>query len=115
VVAALTAAVVCSRVRVIETRSRHALLPVRLLRSRDRLGANLIMLAWHRRLRRVLLRHLFVQEYGVLPLRTGVAFLPLTAAMLAASGAAPRSCADRRTSLLLAGGAPVRGLYWLSG
>jgi len=45
VVAALTAAVVLlAAFAVIETRSPHALLPVRLLRSRDRLGANLIML-----------------------------------------------------------------------
>ena len=44
-VAALTAgAVLLAAFAVIETRSRHALLPLRLLRSRDRLGANLIML-----------------------------------------------------------------------
>jgi MFS family permease len=45
VIAALTAgAVLLAAFAVVEMRSRHALLPVRLLRSRDRLGANLIML-----------------------------------------------------------------------
>ncbi|HXW88332.1 MAG TPA: MFS transporter, partial [Streptosporangiaceae bacterium] len=45
VVASLTAAVVLlAAFAVVEARSRHALLPVRLLRSRDRLGANLIIL-----------------------------------------------------------------------
>ena len=45
-VAALAAGVVLlAAFAVIESRSRRALLPVRLLRSRDRLGANLIMLA----------------------------------------------------------------------
>jgi len=81
VVAALTAAVVLlTAFAVIETRSRHALLPVRLLRSRDRLGANLIMLAVGTAVFGVFFFvTLFVQEvWGYSALRTGVAFLPLT-------------------------------------
>ncbi len=60
VVASLAAGVVLlAAFAVIEARSRHALLPLRLLRSRDRLGANLIMLGrGHRPVRRVLLPHL---------------------------------------------------------
>ena len=119
VVAALTAAVVLlAAFAVIETRSRHALLPVRLLRSRDRLGANLIMLAVGTAVFGVFFFvTLFVQEvWGYSALRTGVAFLPLTAAMLAASGAAtalvPRIGA--RPLLLAGGAASAGGLYWLS-
>jgi len=119
VVAALTAAaVLLAAFAVIETRSRHALLPVRLLRSRDRLGANLIMLAVGTAVFGVFFFvTLFVQEvWGYSPLRTGVAFLPLTVAMLAASGAAtalvPRIGA--RPLLLAGGAASAGGLYWLS-
>ena len=119
VVAALTAAVVLlTAFAVIETRSRHALLPVRLLRSRDRLGANLIMLAVGTAVFGVFFFvTLFVQEvWGYSALRTGVAFLPLTVAMLAASGAAtalvPRIGA--RPLLLAGGAASAGGLYWLS-
>ena len=119
VVAALTAAVVLlAAFAVIETRSRHALLPVRLLRSRDRLGANLIMLAVGTAVFGVFFFvTLFVQEvWGYSALRTGVAFLPLTVAMLAASGAAtalvPRIGA--RPLLLAGGAASAGGLYWLS-
>jgi hypothetical protein len=91
---------------------------VRLLRSRDRLGANLIMLGVGTAVFGVFFFvTLFVQDvWGYSALRTGVAFLPLTAAMLAASGAAtalvPRIGAR---PLLLAGGAvSAGGLYWLS-
>jgi hypothetical protein len=45
VVTALTVgAVLLAAFALVETRSRHALLPVRLLRQRDRLGANLIVI-----------------------------------------------------------------------
>jgi Na+/melibiose symporter-like transporter len=60
---------------------------------------------------------LFVQDVlGYSALRTGMAFLPLTAAVLAASGAAtalvPRIGA--RPLLLAGGAAGAGGLYWLS-
>ena len=113
VVAALTAAaVLLAAFAVIETRSRHALLPVRLLRQRDRLGANLIMLGVGTAIFGVFFFvTLFVQDvWGYSALRTGVAFLPLTAAVLAASGAAtalvPRIGAR---PLLLAGVLPAPG------
>jgi EmrB/QacA subfamily drug resistance transporter len=119
VVAVLTAgAVLLAAFAVVETRSRHALLPVRLLRSRDRLGANLIMLGVGTSIFGVFFfLTLFVQDvWGYSALRTGVAFLPLTAAMLAASGAAttlvPRIGA--RPLLLAGGAASAGGLYWLS-
>ncbi len=119
VVAALTAgAVLLAAFAVIEARSRHALLPTRLLRSRDRLGANLIMLGAGTAIFGVFFFvTLFVQDvWGYSALRTGVAFLPLTAALLAASAAAaalvPRT--GVRPLLLAGGAASAGGLYWLS-
>jgi EmrB/QacA subfamily drug resistance transporter len=120
VVASLAAsAVLLAAFAAIEARSRHALLPLRLLRSRDRAGANLIMLAMGTAIFGMFVfLSLFVQEvWGYSPLRTGVSFLPVTVVMLAGSLAAatlvPRIGAR---PLLLAGGAAISGgLFWLSG
>jgi EmrB/QacA subfamily drug resistance transporter len=119
VVASLAAAMVLlAAFAVIETRSRHALLPVRLLRDRNRTGANLIMLGVGTGIFGMFFfLTVFMQAvWGYSALRTGVAYLPLTAAVLAASGAAaqlvPRIGAR---PLLLAGSAvSAGGLYWLS-
>ncbi len=119
VVTALAAgAVLLAVFALVETRSRHALLPMRLLRQRDRLGANLIMLGVGTAIFGVFFFiTLFVQDvWGYSALRTGMAFLPLTAVLLAASGAAtalvPRIGA--RPLLLAGGAASAGGLYWLS-
>jgi EmrB/QacA subfamily drug resistance transporter len=103
---------------VIEARSRHALLPLRLLRSRDRAGANLIMLVVGTALFGMFFfLSLYVQEvWGYSPLRTAMAFLPTTVVMVvgsfAASALVPRVGAR---PLLLAGGAAMTGgLFWLS-
>jgi hypothetical protein len=119
VVAALTAgAVLLAAFALIETRSRDALLPVRVLRQRDRLGANLIMLGVGTAIFGVFFFiNYFVQNvWGYSALRTGLAFLPLTVVLLAASGAAaalvPRIGA--RPLLLIGGAAATGGLYWLS-
>jgi EmrB/QacA subfamily drug resistance transporter len=119
VIATLTAgAVLLAAFAVIEARSRHALLPVRLLRSRDRVGANLMMLGVGTTLFGVFFfLTLFVQNvWGYSPLRAGVAFLPLTGAVLASSGVVtkllPRTGAR---PLLMAGAAGTAGgLFWLS-
>jgi EmrB/QacA subfamily drug resistance transporter len=102
----------------VEARSRHALLPGRLLRDRVRLGANLIMLGVGTVLFGVFFfLTLFAQEvWGYSAIRTGVAFLPLTGAVLA--GSAVSSALLPRVGarpLLLAGSAGCAGgLYWLS-
>jgi EmrB/QacA subfamily drug resistance transporter len=119
VVAALAAAaVLLAAFAVAEARSRHALLPVRLLRDRNRTGANLIMLGVGTALFGMFFfLTLFMQGlWGYSALKTGVAYLPLTAAVLVASGAAsqlvPRIGAR---PLLLAGSAvSAGGLFWLS-
>jgi EmrB/QacA subfamily drug resistance transporter len=119
VVAALAAgAVLLAAFALIETHSRHALLPVRLLRQRDRLGANLIMLGVGTAMFGVFFFiNYFVQEvWGYTALKTGVAFLPMTVVLLAASFAAaalvPRI--GVRPLLLAGGAASAAGLYWLS-
>jgi Major Facilitator Superfamily len=119
VVTALAAgAVLLAAFALVETRSRHALLPVRVLRQRDRLGANLIMLGVGTAIFGVFFFvNLFVQDvWGYSALRTGVAFLPLTAVLLAASGAAAAlvSRIGARPLLLAGGAASAGGLYWLS-
>jgi EmrB/QacA subfamily drug resistance transporter len=111
-------AVLLAAFAVIEARSRHALLPVRLLRNRDRVGANLIMLGVGTLTTGVFFFvNLFVQGiWGYSPLRAGVAFLPITVALLASSAAAARLVqrTGARPLLLTGAAASAGGLYWLS-
>jgi EmrB/QacA subfamily drug resistance transporter len=119
VVASLAAAAVLLAVFVLtEMRSKDALLPVRLLASRDRSGAYLVMLCVGTALFGVFFfLTLFMQAvWGYSALRTGVAYLPMMAAILAMSGASvqlvPRIGAR---SLLIAGSATASGgMFWLS-
>jgi MFS family permease len=95
-----------------------AALPMRLLGSRDRLGANLVMLGVGTALFGVFFFvNLLAQDvWGYSALRTGLSFLPLTVALLVASFAAaaliPRIGA--RPLLLAGGAASAGGMYWLS-
>jgi EmrB/QacA subfamily drug resistance transporter len=102
----------------IEVRSKHALLPMRVLRSRDRSGSYLIMLLLGTAMFGMFFfLTLFVQDvwlYG--PLKAGMAFLPVTGAIVVTSGIAsqlvPRIGAR---PLMLAGGAVAAGgLFWLA-
>ena len=119
VVASLAAsALLLAAFTVIEARSKNPLLPLRLLRDRDRTGANLIMLCVGTVIFGMFFfLTVFMQSvWGYSALKTGVAYLPLTAVIMVASGAAaqlvPRAGAR---SLLLAGAPAVAGgLYWLS-
>jgi EmrB/QacA subfamily drug resistance transporter len=119
VIAALAAAVVLlAAFAVIEVRSTHALLPIRVLRSRDRTGAYLISLCVGTALFGIFFfLTIFVQNvWGYSPLKTGIAFLPLVAVIIVLSGAA--SQAVNRIGarpLLIAGSASMAGgMFWLS-
>ncbi|HEY1919247.1 MAG TPA: MFS transporter [Streptosporangiaceae bacterium] len=119
VVASLAASVVLLALfAVIEARSRHALLPVHLLRDRNRVGANLIMLAVGTALVGMFFfLTLFVQDvWGYSALKTGMAFLPVAVVMLAASLVAATLVqrVGARPLLLAGGAAVIGGLYWLS-
>jgi len=119
VIAALAAgAVLLAVFAVTEARSGHALVPVRLLRSRDRLGAYLMMLGVGTTFLGVFFfLTLFVQDvWGYSPLRAGASFLPLTVAVLATSAASARLVPRTGARPLLLAGTAVTGggLYWLS-
>ena len=103
----------------IEARGGHPLLPPRVLRDRDRLGANLIMLGVGTANFGVFFfLTLFVQDLlGYSPLREGVAFLPLTGALLVGAAVATRLIGRVGARPLLVAGAAASagGMYWLSG
>ena len=119
VVAALAAsAVLLTAFALIEIRSRHALLPVRLLRSRDRTGAYLITLCLGTAIFGMyFFLTLFMQEiWGYSALKTGMAYLPYTAVVVVASGAAAQLVPKigARALLLVGTAASAGGLYWQS-
>src|ERR1700677_3186704 len=102
----------------IEVRSKHPLLPMRVLRNRNRSGSYLVMLLLGTALFGMFFfLTLFVQDvwlYGAL--KAGMAFLPVTGAIVVTSGIAsqlvPRVGAR---PLMLAGGAVASGgLFWLA-
>src|SRR5216684_839730 len=119
VVASLAAAaVLLAAFAVIETRSPQALLPVRLLRDRTRTGAYLSYLGVGIFIFGMFFfLTVFMQAvWGYSALKTGVAYLPFTAALLLGSGTAaqllPRIGA--RPILIAGSAASTGGLYWLS-
>ncbi len=119
VVAALAAAAAALVAFVlIEARTRHPLLPLRLLRDRNRAGANLMSLGVGTTLFGVFFfLTLFVQDvWGYSPLRAGLAFLPLTIAVLVTSIASTRLVSRTGHRPLLLAGTVISagGLYWMS-
>ena len=119
VVASLAAsALLLAAFTVIEARSKNPLLPLRLLRDRDRTGANLIMLCVGTVIFGMFFfLTVFMQSvWGYSALKTGVAYLPLTAVIMVASGAAAQLVPRVGARPLLLAGAPAvaGGLYWLS-
>jgi EmrB/QacA subfamily drug resistance transporter len=119
VVSSLVAAVVLlASFILIEMRSPHALMPLRIFRNRNRSGAYLIMLCVGMAMFGMFFfLTIFVQTvWGYSPLRSGVAFLPMVAAIMAMAGTSaalvPRIGAR---PLLLAGSAITTvGMFWLS-
>src|SRR6266545_1349031 len=102
----------------IEVRSKHALVPMRVLRSRDRTGSYLIMLCVGTALFGMFFfLTLFVQGvWGYSALKTGIAYLPMIATVMVASGIASQ-LVNRigARPLLLAGSAiTTGGMFWLS-
>ena len=119
VVASLAAsALLLAAFTVIEARSKNPLLPLRLLRDRDRTGANLIMLCVGTVIFGMFFfLTVFMQSvWGYSALKTGLAYLPLTAVIMVASGAAAQLVPRVGARPLLLAGAPAvaGGLYWLS-
>jgi len=119
VIASLVAAVVLLvAFGFIEVRSRHALVPMRVLRSRDRTGSYLIMLCVGTALFGMFFfLTLFVQGvWGYSALKTGLAYLPMIATVMVASAIASQ-LVNRigARPLLLAGSVILTGgMFWLS-
>jgi EmrB/QacA subfamily drug resistance transporter len=103
---------------VIEARSPHALMPLRIFRNRDRSAANLIMLCIGTAMFGMFFfLTIFVQTvWGYSAVKTGIAFLPMVGAIMVMAGLSaalvPRIGAR---PLLLAGSLIASGgMFWLS-
>jgi EmrB/QacA subfamily drug resistance transporter len=119
VVAALAgSAALLAAFAVVELRGRTPLLPVKLLASRSRTGANLVMLCTGAALFGLFFfLTLFMQEvWGYSALKAGLAYLPMTAAIGVTSGVGARLISRAGALPLVAAGTVAfgGGLAWLS-
>jgi EmrB/QacA subfamily drug resistance transporter len=118
VVSLTAAAVLLAAFAVIEARSTDPLLPVRVLRSRDRSGAYLITLCVGTAvLGMFFFLTLFIQDvWGYSALKTGVAYLPFVPVILVATVAGQQAVTRiSARSMLAAGSAIAAGaMFWLS-
>jgi EmrB/QacA subfamily drug resistance transporter len=118
VISLAAAAALLAAFVVIETRSRYALLPMRLMRSRDRSGAFLISLCLGTaNLGMFFFLTLFIQEvWGYSALRTGVAYLPFVPVILVMTVVAQRGVSRIGARPLLITGSAIAagGMFWMS-
>ncbi len=119
VLASLGAAVVLlASFLLIEARSEHALMPLRIFRNRNRSGAYLIMLCIGMAMFGMFFfLTIFVQTvWGYTALKSGFAFLPMVGGIMAMAGLSstlvPRIGA--RPLLLAGSGITAGGMFWLS-
>jgi EmrB/QacA subfamily drug resistance transporter len=119
VLASLIAAVVLlATFMIIESRSTHALMPLRIFRNRDRTAAYVIMLCVGTALFGMFFfLTVFVENvWGYSALRTGIAYLPMMATVMAMAGVSaqlvPRIGA--RPLLLVGSATATGGMFWLS-
>ncbi|HEX9527328.1 MAG TPA: MFS transporter [Streptosporangiaceae bacterium] len=119
VVASLTAAAaLLAAFGVIEARSKHALLPMRLLRNRNRSGAYLISLCVGTAMFGMFFfLTIFMQTvWGYSALKTGIAYLPMIGIVLVTSAAASQLISRTSALPMLAAGGVIAtgGMFWLS-
>jgi EmrB/QacA subfamily drug resistance transporter len=118
VVSLVAAAVLLVAFALIEVRSKHALLPMRVLKSRDRSGAYGIMLLIGTGMFGMFffLTYFIQNVSGYDPIKTGISYLPMVVAMVIASGAAAQLVQRIGARPLLVAGAVVMtgGMFWLS-
>jgi EmrB/QacA subfamily drug resistance transporter len=118
IVSLVASAVLLVAFGIIEARSKQALVPLRVLRSRDRTGSYLISLCIGTALFGMFFfLTLFVQDvWKYSALKTGVAYLPMVAMIMVGAGAASQ-LVNRigARPLMLAGSAMATGgMFWLS-
>jgi EmrB/QacA subfamily drug resistance transporter len=118
IVSLVAAVVLLASFIFIETRSKHALMPLRIFRNRNRSGAYLIMLCVGTAMFGMFFfLTIFVQTvWGYSALKTGVAYLPMVATIMAMAGISaqlvPRIGA--RPILLFGASVGTVGMFWLS-
>ena len=118
IVSLAAAAVLLTAFGIIETRSKHALMPIRVLRSRNRSGAYLISLCVGTALFGMFFfLTLFVQDvWGYDALRTGISYLPMVAMILVGTAAASQLVSRIGGRPLMIAGSVIAtgGMFWLS-
>jgi EmrB/QacA subfamily drug resistance transporter len=118
VVSLVAAVVLLVAFGIIETRSEHPLLPIRLLRSRDRSGSYLIMLCVSTAMFGLFFfLTIFMQDvWGYSALKTGLAYLPMVAWMVVVSGVASQLVPRIGARPLMITGVAITagGMLWLS-
>jgi EmrB/QacA subfamily drug resistance transporter len=101
-----------------EMRSRHALMPLRIFKNRDRTGAYIIMLCTGTALFGMFFfLTIFVENVlGYSALKTGIAYLPMMLTVMAAAGVSAQLVPRIGARPLLLGGSAVAtiGMFWLS-
>ncbi len=102
----------------IESRSKHALVPIRVLANRSRTGAYLVMLCLATAMFGIFFfLTIFVQEVlGYSALKSGLAFLPLAAAIVVVSALSSRLVARTGPRPMMIAGSAIAagGMYWFS-
>jgi EmrB/QacA subfamily drug resistance transporter len=118
IVSLAAAAVLLVAFGIIETRSKHALMPIRVLRSRNRSGAYLISLCVGTALFGMFFfLTLFVQDvWGYDALRTGISYLPMVGMILVGTAAASQLVSRIGGRPLMIAGSVIAtgGMFWLS-
>jgi EmrB/QacA subfamily drug resistance transporter len=118
VVSLIAAVVLLVAFAFIEVHSEHALLPMRVLKNRNRAGAYGIMLLLGTALFGMFFfLTLWIQDvWGYSPIKTGIAFLPMVAGIMLSSGIASQLVARIGARPLLVAGTLVTtgGMFWLS-
>jgi EmrB/QacA subfamily drug resistance transporter len=118
IISLVAAVVLLATFAVIEIRSRHALLPMRVLANRSRTGGYVVMLALATAMFGIFFfLTIFVQEVlGYSALRSGLAFLPFAGTVVIASGLVSRFVARTGPRPLMIAGTAITavGMYWFS-
>jgi EmrB/QacA subfamily drug resistance transporter len=118
IVSLVAAVVLLGAFAFIEARSRHALVPPRVLASRDRTAAYLISLCIGTAIFGMFFfMTLFVQEvWGYSPVRSGIAYLPMVALIVVGAGLSSQLVARIGARPLITVGPLLAagGMFWLS-
>jgi EmrB/QacA subfamily drug resistance transporter len=118
IVSLVAAVVLLVAFGIIEVRSKQALVPMRVLRSRDRSGSYLISLCIGTALFGMFFfLTLFVQNvWGYSALKTGVAYLPMVAMIMVGAGVSSQlvSRIGARPLMLTGSVVATGGMFWLS-